>query len=91
MRLGADDATRITYGTFLFYGAFCVLAILFAWLFIPETKGIQLEDMDLLFGRDVPTLAVRATASYRQAIEARAVANSQEREKDIALREVENV
>ncbi|RKK09013.1 Quinate permease [Fusarium oxysporum f. sp. narcissi] len=63
----------ITYGTFLFFGACTVFAIIFAWLFIPETKGVQLEDMDLLFGPDVPILASRARDNYLQGIAARAL------------------
>ncbi|KAG5807279.1 hypothetical protein H9Q74_007970 [Fusarium xylarioides] len=60
----------ITYGTFLFFGACTVLAIIFAWLFIPETKGVQLEDMDLLFGPAVPILASQAMDNYVQGIAA---------------------
>ncbi|EWY82192.1 hypothetical protein FOYG_14309 [Fusarium oxysporum NRRL 32931] len=63
----------ITYGTFLFFGACTIFAIIFAWLFIPETKGVQLEDMDLLFGPDVPILASRARDNYLQGIAARAL------------------
>ncbi|KAG4272697.1 hypothetical protein FPRO04_10439 [Fusarium proliferatum] len=63
----------ITYGTFLFFGACTVLAIIFAWLFIPETKGVQLEDMDLLFGPDVPIFASQARDNYIQGIAARAL------------------
>lgn len=80
---------RITYGTFLFFGSCTVLAILFAWLFIPETKGVQLEDMDLLFGRDVPIRANKATASYNEAIAAKLAAESHGREKEMVLAEVE--
>ena len=54
----------ISYGTFLFFGACTVLAIIFAWFFIPETKGVQLEDMDLLFGADVPITAKGARRNY---------------------------
>ncbi|KAI1048842.1 hypothetical protein LB505_012856 [Fusarium chuoi] len=63
----------ITYGTFLFFGACTVLAIIFAWLFIPETKGVQLEDMALLFGPDVPIFASQARDNYLQGIAARAL------------------
>ncbi|KAK6002997.1 hypothetical protein QM012_000842 [Aureobasidium pullulans] len=38
------------YGTFLFFAAACFLSFLFAWFFIPETKGLSLERMDELFG-----------------------------------------
>ncbi|KAF4502548.1 mfs quinate transporter [Fusarium agapanthi] len=63
----------ITYGTFLFFDAYTVLAIIFAWLFIPETKGVQLENMDLLFGPDVPIFASQARDNYMQGIGARAL------------------
>ncbi|KAM0326352.1 hypothetical protein ACHAQA_006954 [Verticillium albo-atrum] len=62
----------ITYGTFLFFGCCTVLAIAFAWFFIPETKGVQLEDMDLLFGPDVPILAKHAKRNFQEARLARA-------------------
>ena len=63
----------ITYGTFLFFGVCTVLAIAFAWLFIPETKGMHLEDMDLLFGPDVPVLARKARRNYLEHRTARAL------------------
>jgi sugar porter (SP) family MFS transporter len=43
--LGSDG-----YGTFLLFGSFSILMFVFAWLFVPETKGMFLEDMDDLFG-----------------------------------------
>lgn len=39
----------ITYGTFLFFGSCTVIAFIAIWLFLPETKGVSLENMDLLF------------------------------------------
>ncbi|KAJ1333158.1 MFS transporter SP family sugar:H+ symporter [Microdochium nivale] len=65
----------ISYGTFLFFGSCIVVAIIFAWLFVPETKGLQLEDMDLLFGADVSIFAKHAHAHYEGAIGARASAH----------------
>ncbi|KAK8165030.1 general substrate transporter [Phyllosticta citrichinensis] len=38
------------YGTYFIYGSFCFSMFLFAWFFIPETKGLSLERMDDLFG-----------------------------------------
>jgi hypothetical protein len=38
------------YGTYFIYGSFCFAMWLFAYLWVPETKGISLEDMDGLFG-----------------------------------------
>ncbi|KAH0349674.1 general substrate transporter, partial [Aureobasidium melanogenum] len=37
------------YGTFLFFAVACFLSFIFAWFFIPETKGLSLERMDDLF------------------------------------------
>ncbi|KAL4910752.1 hypothetical protein BDW74DRAFT_164565 [Aspergillus multicolor] len=39
----------ITYGTFLFFGSMTVLGALYVYLFVPETNGVPLEDMDRLF------------------------------------------
>lgn len=58
---------NISYGTFLFFGACTVLGFTFAYLFVPETRGIPLEDMDLLFGRDAPLFATKAMKVYADA------------------------
>lgn len=36
---------NMKYGIFLFFGAFCVIAIIYTMLFVPETQGIQLEQI----------------------------------------------
>lgn len=54
----------IKYGTFFFYAACTVVAFFFAFFLIPETKGVPIEDMDLLFGRGVSMLASKATKNY---------------------------
>lgn len=33
-------------GTFLVYGAFCVLSLLFVYFFVPETRGVTLEQIE---------------------------------------------
>jgi hypothetical protein len=61
-----DMLQTIKYGTYFFvsiacsiqglvliekqFAAFCLLAFAFTWIFVPETKGKSLEDMDLVFG-----------------------------------------
>ncbi|KAL5334737.1 hypothetical protein BJX70DRAFT_402278 [Aspergillus crustosus] len=40
---------NITYGTFLFFGSMTVLGAIYMYLFVPETNGVPLEDMDVLF------------------------------------------
>jgi MFS family permease len=59
--------TRITYGTFIFFGTCTVVAFFFAYFFVPETKGVPLEDMDLLFGADAPLFAKSARKRYDEA------------------------
>jgi hypothetical protein len=39
----------ITFGTFLFFGSMTVIAFVFAYLGLPETKGVSLENMDELW------------------------------------------
>ncbi|KIW01441.1 uncharacterized protein PV09_07199 [Verruconis gallopava] len=45
-----DMLKTIKYGTYFFFAAFCLLAFAFVWVFVPETKGRSLEDMDMVFG-----------------------------------------
>ncbi|KAJ5377437.1 uncharacterized protein N7496_004846 [Penicillium cataractarum] len=45
-----DMLESITYGTYIFFAAFCLLALAFTFFCIPETRGKTLEDMDLIFG-----------------------------------------
>ncbi|KAL1940362.1 hypothetical protein VTO73DRAFT_8934 [Trametes versicolor] len=45
---------------FFIWGSTCTLGVLFAYLFIPETKGLALEQIDLLYQHSTP----RTSASY---------------------------
>lgn len=38
------------WGTFLFFGLFCVAAAVFSFLFVPETSGKSLEQVAAVFG-----------------------------------------
>jgi magnesium-transporting ATPase (P-type) len=38
------------YGTYLIFGSFSFFMFIFTFFFIPETKGMFLEDMDEIFG-----------------------------------------
>ncbi|KAJ4299141.1 hypothetical protein N0V90_004385 [Kalmusia sp. IMI 367209] len=40
----------IKYGTFVFFACMCFLAVVWAVLLVPETKGKTLEEMDNIFG-----------------------------------------
>jgi sugar porter (SP) family MFS transporter len=41
---------KLGFGTFVFFGAFSLLGGLFIMFFVPETKGISLEEMEEVFG-----------------------------------------
>ncbi|KAI8890860.1 general substrate transporter [Backusella circina FSU 941] len=41
--------SKITYGTYFFFGSMAVVMGVFAFLFVPETKGRSLEEIDKLF------------------------------------------
>jgi len=45
-----DMLATIKWGTYIFFAVFCLLAGLFTYFFVPETRGKTLEDMDLVFG-----------------------------------------
>jgi len=40
----------ITYGTYILFGLLTTLGAAFVWFFLPETKRLTLEEMDLVFG-----------------------------------------
>ncbi|KAJ5747111.1 uncharacterized protein N7511_008807 [Penicillium nucicola] len=40
----------ITFGTFYFFLAFCIILFVWVMFFVPETKGVPIEDMDKIFG-----------------------------------------
>jgi len=38
------------YGVYIFFASMLVLASIYAWFFIHETKGVRMDQMDALFG-----------------------------------------
>lgn len=45
-----DMLETLGWGTYIFFAAFCLLALVFTYFFVPETRGKSLEDMDMVFG-----------------------------------------
>lgn len=62
---------NITYGTFIFFGSMTVLGAIYMYLFIPETNGVPLEDMDVLF--EAKGLAPQQMRTYKAYLESREV------------------
>jgi hypothetical protein len=48
---------HLRFGTFIFFGLFSLLGGLFIQFFVPETKGLTLEEMDEVFGDEAGTSA----------------------------------
>jgi len=40
---------NISFGTYIFFASFCLIALVWVWFFIPETNGRTLEQMDFVF------------------------------------------
>lgn len=55
------------WGTYIFFAAFAIIAFVFTWYVIPETKGIPLEEMDFVFG-DLDALEEKQKFSETNAI-----------------------
>lgn len=53
--------SNITYGTFLFFGTFCMIMLGYAVLCVPETKNVPLESMHVLFEGSIIRGALRDT------------------------------
>ncbi len=45
-----DMLETIKWGTYIFFAAFSLIALVFTYFVVPETKGKSLEDMDEVFG-----------------------------------------
>ena len=43
------------FGTYVFFAAFCLIALVWVYFFIPETNGRTLEQMDFVFGDNQTT------------------------------------
>jgi SP family sugar:H+ symporter-like MFS transporter len=50
---------RITYGTFLVFGSACIIMVVYAVLCVPETKGVPLESIYMLFEGNIIAGATR--------------------------------
>lgn len=48
-RLTTEMINSMKYGIFLFFASIAAIAVPFVYFFVPETKGIALEDIDKLF------------------------------------------
>ncbi|KAL5423193.1 hypothetical protein PMIN06_009578 [Paraphaeosphaeria minitans] len=53
-KITPEAINHVGWKTFLMFGIFCLCMGIFAFLFIKETKGRTLEDMDVLFGAVSP-------------------------------------
>ena len=62
---------NITYGAFFFFAACIVVAFVFTYLLVPETKGISMEMMDLLFAPEVGHFAPKMRKRFEQIRKAR--------------------
>lgn len=51
----------ITYGTFLLFGACCCIMVVYTVFCVPETKGVPLESIYLLFEGNIVQGAIKDT------------------------------
>ncbi|KAL4811840.1 general substrate transporter [Aspergillus spinulosporus] len=54
-------ASTDQWGAFVLFAAFCVVAFVYAFFFVPETSGLSLEEIDAIFERPIYRLARPAT------------------------------
>jgi len=48
------DRDNLGAKVFFLWGSLCTVAMVYAWLLIPETKGLSLEQVDRMFEETVP-------------------------------------
>lgn len=66
---------NIKYGTFLLFGVFCLIMAAWAYFFLPETAGVALEDIRLLFEQDVVVRSLQDAPGGRVFLRGRRVAS----------------
>jgi hypothetical protein len=79
---------KMDYGVYFFFASLMVLSIAFVYFLIPETKGIPLESMDLLFDQKLVRNAHKIVLEkiredeerFRHDIEASGIAAEKNRE-----------
>jgi hypothetical protein len=47
-----DMLTSMSYGTYILFGMLTYLGAAFIWFYVPETKRLTLEEMDVIFGSE---------------------------------------
>lgn len=47
-----DMLEAIPYGTYIIFGVLTYIGAAFIWFFVPETKRLTLEEMDIIFGSE---------------------------------------
>ncbi|KAG2227609.1 hypothetical protein INT45_002294 [Circinella minor] len=58
--------TQLTYGTYFFFGSTVFAMTIFVWLFVPETRGRSLEDMEPIFSG--PLIVLKNKEALRQGV-----------------------
>lgn len=56
--------TSMDYGVYIFFASMLVLASIYAWFYIRETKGLRMDQMDVLFGFVRPGTDYAAKVMY---------------------------
>jgi len=74
------------YGTYFFFAASTTIAFFWTYFILPETSGITLEEMDVLFG--VPA-AVRKEHPVSESGNHESVSNSEKKEVEMKMQEKE--
>ena len=55
----------ISFGTFYFFSVFCIFLVVWVYFCVPETKGVRIEEMDMLFGGNQGVEDMRRIADIR--------------------------
>ncbi|KAE8407196.1 sugar transporter [Aspergillus pseudonomiae] len=82
----------IEFGTFYFFLAFCVFLAVWVYLFLPETNGVPIEEMDKIFGGSQGKQdAMRLANIYRQLGVGAGLDGKQEKDTDSHVENIEEV
>lgn len=79
----------ITYGTFLLFGTCCIVMVIYTIFCVPETKGVPLESIHVLFEGSIIKGAIRDTIPKYSRARLLQNGNNDEREVSVAGKDID--
>jgi Sugar (and other) transporter len=79
---------KLKFGTYIFFGAFCLLMFLWVFFLVPETRFKSLEEMDIVFGDNSGQVDQERMREIMSEVGLEDPVNSQQQQNDAVVSDV---